>query len=346
MPRTKYPRIFITSDLHLTDRSTDTYRFDLFPWLEKRILSEEADYLFILGDVTDQKDNHSSALVNRVVSELRGIRDRTGVEVYVLKGNHDYTDEGEPFFRWLSEPGLQFISKPTTLRLSGKEFLFLPHTRRYIAEWKGQPIKKADFILAHQTFVGAVASNGMEMEHGIPRGVFNKAKEGCLVISGDIHVPQRIGRVEYCGAPYPITFGDSYSPRVLYFDGKKLKSIPRNTIRKATIDVPFDCEDFQEFFQQQNVSGGDQIKARIVIPQEHLESLSECRLAALDALKELGVVVSSVEARVVSTNRTVQKRRDEKSRHTDPSKVLRSYCKTFEIGQDAYRAGLEIIKGA
>ncbi|RPI87194.1 MAG: hypothetical protein EHM40_23155, partial [Chloroflexi bacterium] len=78
----------VTSDLHLTDRPRDAHRFGLFKWLAKKQRKHGVKATFILGDITDKKDNHSSALVNRVVNELTQLEP----PVYVLKGNHDFID--------------------------------------------------------------------------------------------------------------------------------------------------------------------------------------------------------------------------------------------------------------
>ena len=51
----------LTSDLHLTDRPNDAYRWD---FLSKWLWGIRFDSLVILGDLTEEKDCHSSVLVN------------------------------------------------------------------------------------------------------------------------------------------------------------------------------------------------------------------------------------------------------------------------------------------
>lgn len=342
MPKTKYPRILMTSDLHFTDRANDQYRFDIFEWLKIRIADKKADYLFILGDITDSKDHHSAALVNKILSSIRDVRDTCGVEIIILKGNHDYINVDEPYFHWFNEEGIRFISRPELLRIAGKDCLFLPHTRQYLKDWKKVNMKKPDFIFIHQTLVGAVASNGMEMPSGVPRGVFDKAKDSCIIIAGDIHVPQMVGRVEYCGAPYPITFGDSYNPRVLYYDGKKMHTMPRSTISKKTITLAFN-DDFDSEAKAHGVTAGDQLKLRIAIPAEHLEAGKELKLAAQEAFEQRGAFVASVEIRVPPPELRPEAKGTSGSEDQTATELLDGYAKAFGIGPEALAVGRELL---
>ena len=101
--------MIITTDLHLTNRERDAYRWDLFPWLEKKLATTDSTDLVILGDLTDAKDGHSAALVNRITDTLANLP----VQVTILKGNHDYIDEETPFFRFLNKlDNVHFIVQP------------------------------------------------------------------------------------------------------------------------------------------------------------------------------------------------------------------------------------------
>jgi UDP-2,3-diacylglucosamine pyrophosphatase LpxH len=56
-------KAIITSDLHLTDRPQDEYRWGIFPWLVNQSKELEVENLFILGDLTDFKDKHSAKII-------------------------------------------------------------------------------------------------------------------------------------------------------------------------------------------------------------------------------------------------------------------------------------------
>lgn len=196
----------LVSDLHLNERPSDQYRWGLFAWLVEN--KADADELLILGDLTDAKDRHSSQLVNRLYSSTMLLEEH--FRVIILKGNHDYVDPSHPFFEFLgSSSDTRFIKDPEQLKLSIGSALFLPAG----AEWPAK-LPKTDYIFTHATFSGAKAENGQSLTGVDPGLVRDYAGK---VLSGDIHVPQKIGRnIEYVGAPYHTRFGDQFEPRVLY----------------------------------------------------------------------------------------------------------------------------------
>src|SRR5882724_7118261 len=96
----------LTSDLHLSDKPRDAYRFGLFPWLAKQQKAHNVDAIFILGDLTENKDRHSAKLVNQTIESLLTLRP----PVYILRGNHDGIDPGSPFFKFVNSiEGIKLI---------------------------------------------------------------------------------------------------------------------------------------------------------------------------------------------------------------------------------------------
>src|SRR6185437_9098321 len=89
------------------------------------------------------------------------------------------------------------------------------------------------------TYRGCVMDNGMRAPGGVPVDVFGNFKG--QVLSGDIHVPQRLREPygpEYIGAPYHIDFGDKFTPRVLLIDADGMKKDLRYPCpEKIVIDV-------------------------------------------------------------------------------------------------------------
>src|SRR5882672_7996340 len=192
----------ITSDLHLSDRPRDSYRFGLFKWLARQQQLNRADATFILGDITERKDNHPSTLVNRIVDELIGLKP----PVYILKGNHDFIDPDNPYFRFLNcIDGVYFITTPTTLH----GFTMIPHCRDQ-TEFNAacDLIKPQTGVLIHQTLNGAKAESGARLAGLQATPIEAKHPLGCW--AGDVHRPQRHGLVTYVGAPYTVRFGDDF----------------------------------------------------------------------------------------------------------------------------------------
>ena len=98
------PFAILITDLHLTEKQEDQYRFNIFPWLVTRHSKDKSiRAVFILGDLTDRKDNHSAWFVNKIVSSLRALTAHFD-DVFILKGNHDAADPNSHQRRVLQRP--------------------------------------------------------------------------------------------------------------------------------------------------------------------------------------------------------------------------------------------------
>ena len=209
-----------SSDWQLDHNPRDRYRTDfVVNALPELIKKYNVDQLLMIGDVTENKDNHPAQLVNEIVDAFYNLSQLC--EVIILEGNHDYLHEAHPFFAFLSKfKNVEWIGKPAVR----DNCLFLPHTRDYKTEWKDVDlIKDYSFIFAHNIFTGVNAANGFALS-GIPPNIF---PESATVISGDVHDPQVMadGKIIYVGSPCLCSFGDNYQPRVLLLDDLKIKSI-------------------------------------------------------------------------------------------------------------------------
>lgn len=332
-------RALLSSDLHLTDRKRDEYRWTVFPFLSSFAERQGMDAIFLLGDITDAKDHHSSKLVNRITDSLC----RMPVPVYWSVGNHDYADPAHPFFGFLghlAEQGVHYIAKPTTTHVAGDRVLFLPHTRQPRAVWSKltRKFKRADLVCCHQTFNKSVASNGMKLD-GLPTGLIAKYGYEGPIISGDIHVPQTLGSVTYCGSPHPVRFGDAFAPRVLAYEDGDLRSIPRTTIRRAVIDI-FETGDLDSF----ELDAGDQAKVRIHLRRADFPDWPNIRARVLAELKARKVDVMGVELRERASDRKRKKDEQPARDTTSPSRLFNAFCRHRRIGSDLRVAGRKLLR--
>lgn len=243
-------RFLFFTDPHFTDREQDAYRWKLFPFLKE--VEEKfghIDLLACLGDLTEHKDCHSSALLHRILKELR---EAPGEMKIVVKGNHDYVDEGEPFFDWLGElrvgENIFYCSEPA---LYDGGILVLPHCRNPQREWEtwrtlGDLDDVVRLVLTHITVDGCQSEMGTILP-GIPRRMIPGSQ--ALVLSGDIHKPQHMGPdFIYVGTPYSTRFSPAYEPRVLLLEfndedqlfDPKITSIPTGLKRKITQVMPME----------------------------------------------------------------------------------------------------------
>ncbi len=309
----------ITSDLHLTDRERDAYRFGLFPWLEEQVKKYKIDYLFILGDITDQKDNHSSRLVNTITDAIRELSQE--VDIVILSGNHDYIDSDCPFFRFLDNinvDGVAFLHKITEFETSDGALLFLPHTRTPTEDWKDISWDKFDYVFMHQTMDGSKASNGMAMD-GLSRKIFKGYKGD--VISGDIHVPQTIGPVMYVGSPYHVHFGDHFIPRVLLIHDNTLAELHFTAPRKLTYEI----NDPEELLGL-DFTSGDQLKVRLKLSAAELADWSNLKCRVEEICKERGTYLHAVELLKIGKDQSKRSKAPPIAIKLSPLQAYEKFC--------------------
>lgn len=334
----------ITADTHLTDHPRDGHRWDLFPWLAKKAKKYKCDQVLILGDLTDAKDRHSSSLVNRVVRALRSVAEVC--PVFVLKGNHDFIDERQPFFGFLEDiPGLTFITEPlvTELRINDVAsdlVLFVPAQRKWSDALGDYDFTSFNYIFTHQTYNGAVTETGHVLE-GVPAAVFNKC--AAKIWSGDIHVPQRIGkRIEYVGAPYRIRFGDDYTPRVVLLAGGEERNLFFPTTEKHLVVVESVAE-LKAFGVQ--IAEGSQVKVRVKLSPSQFTDWRIMREEIEKLAAEFGwhlfgpELVAKEQPSTASRPRLKQKRRSSED-------VVRDFAEAQGVDDVLLAAGLGILDGA
>jgi hypothetical protein len=276
--------MILVGDLHLTTSPRDKYRWRIFSQLAKH--RGQAKRLVLLGDLTDAKDNHPAELVNRICDELTELR--RGFEIHIIRGNHDGVDPEWPYFRFLRElSGVYFYDRPGGMHGLPK-ILILPHSRNPERDWARLDFRKEgyDTVFAHVTVRGAASESGIGLE-GVDPGFFRHVQ--CY--SGDVHVPQKVGNVTYVGAPYPIRFGDRFSPRLLHLQRNKSKhrweetEIPLKSVRRLMLDIA-DERDLEGV----RLKLGDQIKIRLHLIAEELGDWLRQRNSILKRLRGFDVV--------------------------------------------------------
>ena len=293
-------KALLTADVHLTSKPEDAYRFKSLETFCALARVEKPDAIFILGDLTDKKDRHSAVLVNQTCRTLQRLA--RVAPVHILKGNHDYTDPDCPFFGFVNT--FENVTFHTQAHHNLGEWLLLPHTRTPVEDWWMHDLTEP-LVLMHQTVAGAVASNGQKMEGELTSARLGPRPRDSLWISGDIHVPQKVGEILYVGAPHPVRFGDSYSPRFILFKSGRWRSIPHSTIRKLTEEVTgIDDLSLIDF------NPGDQLKLSVRLLPRELPQWNEIR-ADIIAFCEVSQILLSSAVPVVASvkNKRVQLRK-------------------------------------
>jgi predicted phosphodiesterase len=315
----------------------DAYRFNLFPWLEKELDAEKAQTLIILGDVTDAKDRHPAELVNKIVRVIDSLRKHVP-RIIILKGNHDLQKTGHTFFQFLDAlPGVEVISKPTEDQdVAGEPTMFLPHSRNPAKDWAGFDFSHYKFLLLHQTIKGAKSSNGQEMDGESLPSLAGAGK----VYSGDIHVPQIIGSVEYVGSPYAVHFGDAFDPRCVVIDRSgKAFDLRFPSPKRLMLDV--DGDEGVRLLHQ--LKPDDQVKIRVHLHESEKHAWRKERDFWTNECTRLGLVLCGLEMKVKKT-RTRVTVGDRPASDFDPKEAVHRFVAEDELGGELLDAALECIE--
>jgi hypothetical protein len=333
----------LVSDTHFTALPRDAYRWKLFEWLAEAIPKNEVRNLFILGDLTQEKDRHPSQLVNRIVTSLLNLYRQAGLHgIYILRGNHDGLDPTCPFFRFLGEyPSIKYIATPFAFSLHGRDILMLPHTIDPVADWKDVDMGHADTVLMHATVRGAIAENGQALD-GIPPGLLHAARRA-NIYSGDIHVPQKIGNVEYVGAPYPVRFGDSFQPRAILLTGKGSVSLPIPSIRRGVMTLTH----FDSVVDWEGVSPGDQFKFKLRLAPTEYMHWAEMKKQIVMICKAKGVELCGLELeKVVSEQKLKPRSKGPTNAQVGrtPKQLVEAHCAANKLPAAFLQAGVGLLK--
>jgi len=224
--------LVLISDLHLTDKEEDKYRFEVFDLLKH--YGGENKKLIVLGDITEKKDKHSSDFVERIVINFKALSEYFS-RIEILRGNHDH-ETGVSILSILRYVADNIIFHDTPLY--GKDYFFIPD--KYPIESE-RPNYKPKYLFLHHSLEGALNNNGIVFSDGVPFN--NKDFKDTAIFSGHIHVPQTLSNgVTYVGSPYHINFGDTFKPRFIVINDKgEVQSIDLSEAfpAKFVIDVFF-----------------------------------------------------------------------------------------------------------
>lgn len=326
-------RYLILADTHFTDSPRDAYRFGIFSWLAKQQERYKTHATFILGDLCDRKDYHSAVLVNRITGGIIDLRP----PVFILKGNHDYTDPANPFFRFLSFiDGVTFVDEPIFVPEYGGVSM-IPHCRDQAEFDKAcEIIAPRSTVMLHGCFDGAISETSGRRLSGLSLALVEIAKPRAIY-AGDIHKPQRVGPLTYVGAPYHVRFGDDYTPRALLVDNGKEKDLHFPAPRKLMLEVS-DVSNISRVFQG-CCHEADQVKVRVRLNREEVAHWAKHRQAVLDACRARGLDVHGISLTVDATPQrqvTTGKKRTNKE-------VLEAYCKAEDLPDTLAASGAKLL---
>lgn len=334
----------LVSDLHFTPHARDAYRWRLFDWLAEIIRAHNVSVLFVLGDLTEAKDYHSSRTVNKLADGFR----RLDVETYVLRGNHDGLDPNLPYFNFLRHfPKLHFVTTPFMRSFADRDVAMLPHTKTPEVWAQIDWLRKSELCFMHATVDGAIGENGYRLD-GFPPALLMSLR-GSKIYSGDIHVPQTVEGVEYVGAPYPVRFGDKYPGRVVVLENfrKPVEIInewaPRR--RFLTLTAALSIDDIEQ--QLLDFRMGDQVKVRIALKPHEYVDWDKCKKLALQIVDDCSLELHGLELqRIAEPVKKLVRRSQPLAPSVTPAERLRAYCAQRQINAEAITLGEQLLKDA
>lgn len=331
----------LTADLHLTSLERDADRWNLFPWIEKQIDQYDINEVCILGDLTDAKNNHPEALTNKVVHYIDRLAQKA--TVIILRGNHDFIDEQNPYFRFLPKLGnVKYINKPRRLELSTGISVFVPCTRdpeafKNALEDDGFNV---DYYFTHQTYHGCETENGTRLV-GLTPKLFKDFKG--KVWSGDIHVPQHLGtNIEYVGAPYHVRFGDSFPARCVLLTGgpsKEPQELHFNFRKRRTLDL----YSRGGAVKIGKVDKGTQVKIRVHLSRKDYPDWKNIKAELLEQAARMELEVHGLELTMIQG--TLNRPEEEALKGQSPTEILLDHVKRKNLDQGMKKAGLLFLRG-
>lgn len=333
-------KILITTDLHLNKSQDDFYRWVFLNDLKKIIVKENIEELFILGDLTQDKDGHKSDLVNDLVKNLYELSRLCLVKI--LKGNHDYIDPDNPFFYLLNYiENITFYKNSSEYVFNDFNFLFLPHSRDIDKDWKGFNFKSYDCIFTHQTFKGAYASNGIELE-GISNNIFKKCRN-TKIYSGDVHIPQTLGNIKYVGTPYNVYYGDSFDSRflILSFNGDVIKE--RFIYTEYPTKFNLKIKSIEELKDFENFKKGDFVKVVFLLKRSDFHEWENIKKSIKDFLSKKGMIVRGITVEVPKRKILKKSLIDSDIRSINDESLLKRFCKRESVENDLVDFGKNLL---
>ena len=327
------------SDIHLNSNPQDDYRWGLLPWIHNITRQRNIDQVILLGDATDSKDKHNSVLVNKIVDQITLLSKHS--RVILLCGNHDFVDPDWPFFKFVTAiKDTLFIYKPTELKLNislnESSCLFLPSTKNYKEAWKDLDFNDYKYIFCHQTFQGILGESGFPLP-GIPTNIFDGTT--AKIYSGDIHTPQKIGPVEYVGAPYRTNFGDTYTPRVVYVDDNgRASDLHYPCPSKHTVVI----RNLNDLDQYKDIKKDDFVKIKVKLKRHEYSDWPELRRQLLEAAADKGWRATVELSELLAARPRLQL---QSSTHKTPADLVRAFAAAQRLEPELMEIGLKLIGG-
>lgn len=329
----------VTGDLHFSSNARDEYRHDFVDWLVDVVVRKRVKRVVILGDITEEKDRHNAYLVNSVVQHIVRLAGACD-EVVIIRGNHDAIDPDCPFFGFVNHiTNVRWINSPEEALWGKRRVIYLPNVVDYKTAWQQFDFSKYAFVFSHNTFDGASIGRGVTIE-GTPLDMFY----GARVISGDIHIPQKLGPVTYVGAPYLVDFGDDYEPRVLLIRGDKVSSM--STVKAGPQKRLIETTASGWVKDLRKAASGDILKVRVFLEPQEKAEWSEISSKIKRYCERMGFEAYMVQAVSRHGKATADSPTRNIKRVVSDRAAMKHHAEKFNVDERTLKVGLKIMRQA
>jgi hypothetical protein len=202
--------------------------------------------------------------------------------------------------------------------------------------------KAADFVWCHQCFKGARNEAGGRLD-GFSASRFMRCFPRAKgMLAGDIHSPQPVGDAgQYVGAPYPVDHGDAYEPRCVRMEGTAVVSMPRVTLKKASL---FSAASAKPARLLADYSKGDRVKVTLELARGEMYRWDEIKDAYGRYCKKQGIELVSLQPKV-DRNAKSDARTEGARSMANPVLVLAAYCRTRkDVTPRSLKFGFRLLK--
>lgn len=309
--------------------------------LNPLIMKYGVKHIFLLGDVFEKKDRIPARIMYLFADEVSRLK----CPMTVLKGNHDFAEDDYPPIKLLTREGkLYFVDYPLITSYFGTHIAFLPYFRKlekFKEEWENlhQAINKTNIkpklFLFHNTIPGAMLNPKKKLEGELSLTTL----PGVKYLGGDIHLAQRLGRIQYLGSPYQINFGEEDQEKFVYlFDGEETLK-PVQLKYPKFVSIPID-DKYTEDSPILDLIEGNYIRITGEILKEQKQDLEKLK----ELISEFGpqFIISTVNYKSQKSARIEAEKNDQQA-------VITEFLEKTETDLDKTKLkeiGLSLLKEA
>ena len=228
------------------DNQAIFFEEQLFPYMIKNNI----DTVIQLGDFFDNRRTADINFMNEVRTRIFDKMKELNLKMVEILGNHD--------IYYKNTRGVNLISMfesmyPEVLTvISEREYIEINNKRCYLVPWildteglGAKELKDVEYLFGHFEIQSFEMSQGHVDENSrLSPAFFNKQKDLKRVFSGHYHLVSNKGKINYCGTPYQLDWGDYEDIKSFYVLDTEIDDIVsiENTVSRNHIKIKYNTD--------------------------------------------------------------------------------------------------------